>query len=206
MSLCIDCGCAFCCDGTLYSRAPLKEEDLPILAGQFDVFQEKNKLEAGKPEANFKQPCKLCVNDRCSIHEEKRPAICGDYLCKLVDNHVLGKVSTEAARTLVENVKKLRDRLRPELENITGAGSEVSFLELSLLAVSQLEKERITERTADSAQTLLDIAMMRILLAKNFDSRLTKHTDLADKALQAMETAAESPVRPGVDAGKLPTQ
>jgi len=202
MSLCIDCGCAFCCDGTLYSRAPLKEEDLPILAGQFDVFQEENKLEAGKPEANFKQPCKLCVNERCSIHEEKRPAICEDYHCRLVANHEAGKVTTDAARTLVENVKKLRDRLRPKLETIADAGSEASFLELSLLAASRLETESAAERTPQSAETLLDIAMMRVLLAKNFDSRLTKHTWLADKALQAMENAAEPPVKPESGPGK----
>jgi hypothetical protein len=202
MSLCIDCGCAFCCDGTLYSHAPLKEEDFPVLANQFDVLQEAKKNEVGKPVANFKQPCKLCVNDRCSVHEEKRPAICGDYQCKLVDKHGSGQVTTEAARTLVENVKKLRGRLRPKLETIAGVGSEVSFLELSLLAVSQLEEENAAERTPQSAATLLDIAMMRVLLAKNFDSRLTKHTWLADKALQAMENAAEQPVQPAAGPGK----
>jgi len=202
MSLCIDCGCAFCCDGTLYSHAPLKEGDFPILANRFDVLQEAKKNEGGKPEANFKLPCKLCVNDRCSVHEEKRPAICGDYQCKLVDNHGLGKVTTEAAHTLVENVKKLRGRLRPKLERFAEAGSEASFLELCLLAISQLEKENAAERTARSAETLLDIAMMRVLLAKNFDSRLTKHTYLADKALRAMENAAEQPVQPATGTGK----
>ena len=191
MSLCIDCGCAFCCDGTLYSHAPLKDEDFPILANRFDVLQEARENEAGKPEANFKQPCRLCVNDRCLIHEERRPAICGDYRCKLVDRHGSGQVTTEAARTLVENVKKLRDRLRPKLERITGTGSETSFLELCLLAISQLEKENAAERTPQSAETLLDIAMMRVLLAKNFDSRLTRHTYLADKALLAMEDTSE---------------
>ena len=170
----------------------MKEEDFPILANRFDVLQEAKKNEAGKAESNFKQPCKFCVNDRCSIHEEK-PVICRDYRCKLLDRHASEKITTEEARTLVENVKKLRDRLRPKLERIAGAGDEVSFLELSLLAVSQLEKEDATERTARSAETLLDIAMMRVLLAKNFDSRLTKHTWLADKALQAMENAAEPP-------------
>jgi len=202
MSLCIDCGCAFCCDGTLYSHAPLKEEDFPLLANRFDVLQEANENADGQPEANFKLPCKLCVNDRCSVHEEKRPAICGDYQCKLVANHGLGKVTTEEARTLVENVKKLRDRLRQKLERFADAGSETSLLELSLLAVGQLEKEDAAERTPRSAEALLDIAMMRVLLAKNFDSRLTKHTYLADKALQAMENTSEPPVKPETGTGK----
>jgi len=202
MSLCIDCGCSFCCDGTLYSWAPLKEDDFPILANRFDVLQGANKNEDGQPEANFKQPCKLCVNERCSVHEEKRPAICGDYQCKLLERHGSGKVTTEEARTLVENVKKLRDHLRPKLESIAGSGSGASFLELTLLAVGQLEKEDAAERTSRSAETLLDIAMMRVLLAKNFDSRLTKHTYLADKALQAMENAAEPPVKPDAGPGK----
>jgi hypothetical protein len=180
----------------LYTWAPLKEEDFPILANRFDVVQETIKSEEGKPEANFRLPCKLCVNDGCLIHEEKRPAICGDYHCKLLDNHRSEKVTTEEALTLVENVKKLRDRLRPQLEEIAGAGSEVSFLELSLSAVNKLEKENVTERTRQSAKTLLDIAMMRVLLAKHFDSRLTKHTNLADKELQSMEGASEPPAQP----------
>ena len=196
MSLCVDCGCAFCCDGTLYSRAPLKEEDFPILANRFDVLQDPKKNEDGKPEANFKQPCKLCVNDRCSVHEEKRPAICGDYRCKLLDRHGSGEVTKDEARKLVENVKRLRDRLRPKLEKIADAGSKASFLELTLLAASRLETESAAERTPQSAETLLDIAMIRILLAKNFDSRLTKYTYLADKALLAMEDTTAPPIKP----------
>jgi len=94
-------------------------------------------------------------------------------------------------------VKKLRDRLRPKLEKIADAGSEASFLELTLLAVGQLEREGAAERPPRSAETLLDIAMMRILLAKNFDSRLTKHTYLADKTLQAMEPPIEPEAGPG---------
>ncbi len=179
----------------------MREDDLPILANRFDVLQEAKKNEGGKPEANFKQPCKLCVNDRCSAHEERRPAICGDYQCKLLERHGSGEVTTEEARKLVENVKILRDRLQPKLQKIADAGSEVSFLELSLLAVSRLEKEGAAERTSQSASILLDIAMMRVLLAKNFDSRLTKHTYLADKALQAMEDTTEPPVKPEAGSG-----
>jgi len=196
MSLCIDCGCAFCCDGTLYSRAPLKEEDFPVLANRFDVLQDEKKNEQGLDEAHFKLPCKLCVNDRCSVHEERRPAICGDYRCKLLDRHGSGEVTTDEARKLVENVKRLRDRLRPKLEKIADAGSKASFLELTLLAARRLETGSAAERTPQSAETLLDIAMMRILLAKNFDSRLTKHTYLADKALLAMEDTSAPPIKP----------
>lgn len=202
MSLCIDCGCAFCCDGTLYSRAPLKEEDLPVLANRFDVLQDEKKNGQGRSEAHFKLPCKLCVTDRCSVHEEKRPAICGDYRCKLLDRHGSGEVTTDEARKLVDNVKRLRDRLRPKLEKIADAASGASFLELTLLAASRLEKEGAAERTPQSAETLLDIAMMRILLAKNFDSRLTKHTYLADKGLLTMEDATEPPVEPEAGSGK----
>jgi hypothetical protein len=71
---------------------------------------------------------------------------------------------------------------------------------LTLLAVGQLEKEGAAARTPQSAETLLDIAMMRILLAKNFDSRLTKHTYLADKALLAMEDTTEAAASSGEQA------
>ncbi len=44
--------------------------------------------------------------------------------------------------------------------------------------------------------------MMRILLAKNFDSRLTKHTYLTDKALPEMEDTTEAAVEPEAGSGE----
>lgn len=193
MSLCIDSGCAFCCDGTLYGWAPLVDEDFPLPNAAFEVARETS---AGQPQSFFKQPCKLCLNNRCSVHEERRPAICGDYRCKLLDSHGAGTVSTEEAHTLVENVKKLHDRLRPQMEKFVGADSGLSHYQLTRLAADKLEKMDDADRAAVSPAMLLDLAMMRVLLAKNFDSRLTKLTYLADKKLLAMQGPTELPDQP----------
>lgn len=201
MSLCFDCGCALCCDGTLYTWAPLQAEDMPILANRFDVIAEEGKAEASDKVANFRLPCRLCLNDSCSVHDERRPAICGDYTCKLVDDHESGKVSTEKACALIRNIKDLRDRLRPQMGKFLEAGSDGSFNELTGRVAEKYEKMGPDERSAVPAAMLLDLAMMRILLAKNFDTRLTKYTYQADKML-AKENAAAAPPPPGVTPDK----
>jgi hypothetical protein len=199
MSLCIDCGCAFCCDGTLYGWAPVQDDDFPVSDDAFEVQRESV---TGQNKAFFKLPCKLCLNGRCSIHEEKRPAICGDFQCKLLAGHASGSVCTEAARALVDNVKKLQARLMPQMEKFVGDGGALSLFHLTQLVADTLEKMNEVDRQAVSPKMLLDLAMMRVLLAKNFDSRLMKYTYLAEKELLAMEDASEPLVQSAADPGK----
>ncbi len=82
------------------------------------------------------------------------------------------------------------------MEQLAGAGSELSFVELTGLAVDRLETMDAAERSSGFAEMLLDLAMLRVLMAKNFDSKLTQHTYLADKALQVMDSASEAPSQP----------
>lgn len=193
MSLCIECGCGFCCDGTLYSHAPLQDADLPVRNDLIVALERSGSGPSGPAEYYFDQPCKLCLNDRCAIHEQSRPAICGDYSCKLLANHAAGKVSVADARALVHNVKVLRDRLRPQLEKFTGRGGPLALVELTLLAADQVEKMDEAQRTTVSSGMLLDLALMRILLAKHFDSRLTKYTYQASRAMQPLDAAPDTP-------------
>lgn len=196
MSLCIECGCGFCCDGTLYSHAPLKNSDLPVRNELIVVLERSGSGPSDPSEFFFDQPCKLCLNDRCAIHDQARPAICGDYTCKLLVNHAAGKVSLADARVLIHNVKVLRDRLRTQLEKFTGSKGSLALVELTRLAVDRMDKMDAAERSSVSNGMLLDIALMRVLLAKNFDSRLTRYTYQADRAMQTPDAAPDSPARP----------
>ncbi|MBI1284722.1 MAG: hypothetical protein GC183_10350 [Thiobacillus sp.] len=153
-------------------------------------------------EYYFDQPCKLCLNDRCAIHDQTRPAICGDYTCKLLVNHAAGKVSLADAKALVHNVKVLRDRLRPQLEEFTDSEAPLALVELTRLAVNRMETMDAAARSSVSSGMLLDLALMRILLAKHFDSRLTRHTYLADKAMQTMDAASDSQAQQQEEPGK----
>jgi len=183
----------------LYGWAPLIDEDFPLLTDLFEVKREDGNAKGEKTKDFFALPCKLCLNDRCSVHDEVRPAICGDYQCKLLANHGSGKVTTEAARSLIENVKRLRDRLIPQMEKFVEAECALPLFQLTQLATDKLEKMNDIERLSVSPGMLLDIAMMRVLLAKNFDSRLMKHTYLADKAQLAMEDTSAQPQQPETD-------
>lgn len=186
MSLCIESGCAFCCDGTLYAVAPLEENEFSSLPDSFATSRQSIKTLDGQLLNHFKLPCKLCIDDKCSIHEQWRPSICGDYQCKLLVNYESGSVAKEKALALINNIKMLRDRLKPQLERIVGVEQGLPLAELTTLLVKQLESKS-AERQIVPNQTLLDFGALRILLAKNFDSRLARYTHLSDKIPSVME-------------------
>lgn len=188
MSLCLECGCGFCCDGTLYLHAPLKAEDFPLQVKRIEVAKGPETAAAGENGFFFRLPCKCSVNDKCTAYGEHRPAICGEYRCRLLANHEAGRVTVAEARALVENLKAIRQRLRPKLEAFTGLQGTPSFVDLVLGAVEKVEGMQAGERRNVPADMLLDIASMRVLLAKNFDSRLTNYTYQADKAMRTMQS------------------
>lgn len=195
MSLCSDCKCALCCDGTLYSRAPLQQSELAQHSQRLEVFVVENDDGAGNPGSNFRLPCTLCVNDSCSKYQE-RPAICADYVCLLFKSHAAGITSTAQARVLIDNIKQLRAQLLPVLTTFIQPDSAISFTDLIKRAVVAHETRLAAGQAGLPNEVLLKVALLRVLLAKHFDSRLTRHTHEANqtRAMAAVATPlADSP-------------
>ena len=78
-NLCFDCG--LCCNGTLFDKVDIPGEDDLLL------------------------PCvNLTSTNRCAIYEN-RPKPCQDYVCIMLHNYTVGKMTKENALRLIDDVK-----------------------------------------------------------------------------------------------------
>jgi hypothetical protein len=185
MSLCIECACSLCCDGTMYGKAALIDSDLPMLNERIAAVMIKDDRATEEPDTHFKLPCRLCIDQRCSIHGQERPAICGDYKCELLVAHEEGRVSVAEARALVNSIKTLRERLAPRLKELPTHDERHALSKQIGLAIQYLESEEGKNASKNHNPLRLDIAMLRVMLGKNFDSSLTRYTSGEIGSMQA---------------------
>ena len=125
-TLCL--GCGLCCDGSLFTTAPLADaaevagargRGLPVLT---------------RPDgsAALRQPCAALVGRRCEIYEA-RPAACRRYRCMLFAALADGEVSEDEAQATVLRAHALLaaaragDELSPETAEARGRAA--AFLE-----------------------------------------------------------------------------
>ncbi len=95
-ALCIQCG--LCCDGTLFTRVRLADEDhLPLGAG----VQRANDRQRWLP-----QPCAFLGVDGCHIYSN-RPRPCQDFECLLLQAVNAGEIDLEEARQLIDQTKQM---------------------------------------------------------------------------------------------------
>jgi hypothetical protein len=115
-ALCMDCG--LCCNGAIYDRAPLKPDEADdARATGFDVFE----LEDGP---SFHLPCRHLCGAACTIYEQPRPHVCGDYFCRLAERLGAGEIDLAEARGRVAGAHQVIDQLQPHLregEHLTAA-------------------------------------------------------------------------------------
>jgi Fe-S-cluster containining protein len=94
--LCRSCG--LCCDGSLFGRADLTEEEVSRARRHLDV------LPSGK---GFSLPCAALSPDRsCSIYED-RPQSCRGFTCRLYERHRREGGSLDARLASVSRVRHL---------------------------------------------------------------------------------------------------
>src|SRR5688572_5768689 len=88
--LCLYCG--FCCDGTLFDRAPLEPDDdlAPLKSAGFEIRTKITKRE--KIKTFFALPCVEFRQNCCQIYDQPRPAICGRYRCSLLKKYEAGEI------------------------------------------------------------------------------------------------------------------
>ena len=165
-SLCIDCG--LCCDGTMYSTVEINEADRQARLQKkgFNLL-----LQDGK--SVFEQPCTAFGSGCCSIYAQ-RPAMCRAYRCALLRKHDANEISTHDAKALIAGTIAARDRVRPALEQLTGAESSLSLPKLLKLMEDVLASMDIATRRRDHGELLLDVGVLRVLLMQHFEPRDTK--------------------------------
>ena len=105
-SICV--GCGLCCDGTLFSHLGVVDEsDLvaPLRALGVEII-----AEADPPV--FELPCPAFDGTCCSIYELARPKACSWFECDVSTAVSAGEMAWADARVLIEETKRLRDRVR----------------------------------------------------------------------------------------------
>jgi uncharacterized protein len=91
--LCLQCG--LCCNGALFSRVDLVEDELPLArAANLDIFKHCHR-------PAFRQPCAAFQGQRCHIYEH-RPTICRSYRCKLLTGYLRDDINLEQAAVTVD--------------------------------------------------------------------------------------------------------
>jgi hypothetical protein len=95
--LCTACG--FCCDGRLFSLAPLTAEEATW------ARRRRLPLVAHADKVSLEQPCGALEGTRCTVYDE-RPASCRNFVCELLDRATHGEISLEDA---LAHVRAARD-------------------------------------------------------------------------------------------------
>lgn len=97
--LCVDCG--MCCDGTLFSKARIRDEEDRKHAASMDFVTFE--LDKG---LYFKMPCPHFAGC-CSIYDRNRPHICSTFFCNPLSKVHRGEQNMAEA---IQQVKALQEQ------------------------------------------------------------------------------------------------
>lgn len=114
-SLCRECG--LCCDGSLFERVFLGEED------DAKRLSELLPLRADGDRMFFLQPCAAWRGSCCAIYAD-RPGVCRRFRCELLKGVESGKVEPAAAIGTVAATKRYLSRVERELHAAGYCGEE----------------------------------------------------------------------------------
>jgi Fe-S-cluster containining protein len=161
-NICLDC--ALCCDGTLYTSAPV------------DVADDREPLESAgvhwmkiEGRTTFGLPCPAVAGGCCSIYE-RRPVVCREVSCLLRLRYDAGLVSFDDARSRIARLKEMRDRIRPQLESFLGTPGPHAIADLFKLLSAEFDgKASALRERPEHADLLLDVAAIRLLIRRHFD-------------------------------------
>jgi len=114
--LCVSC--SLCCNGTLFARLEISQDEADQLDGQVEVFTRDDDL-------RMRLPCRQLGNDGACGCYHKRPGICRSYRCQLLKRNERGAISDQDALTIVSEIHALQEKARssarratPELERL----------------------------------------------------------------------------------------
>lgn len=110
--------CGLCCDGTLFVRARVGEEDVARL--------EKHPMhfEINESRSHFKLPCHYQKEKCCSVYSGWRPRVCSEFVCKTIVRFRNGKITFDEALTVIKNTLSHQERVMKLLATPTTHGKQ----------------------------------------------------------------------------------
>jgi hypothetical protein len=118
--VCLRCG--MCCDGTLFPKATLRDDE-----ADFARSLGLTTIRKGDGGLAFELPCPRYVGGCCSIHQERRPEVCGGYRCALLPAYEAGTMTLDECLDVVELMRATMRRLELALGQPIGSYQSASF-------------------------------------------------------------------------------
>jgi uncharacterized protein len=113
-SLCSFCG--LCCDGSLFTFAPVSPSEAERLRGKLELFTRK----AG--DQALAQPCQALEGRCCRVYEN-RPLACRDFVCPLWTALDGGEARLDEAKGIVARAHALIAALAREAPELPALGT-----------------------------------------------------------------------------------
>lgn len=157
--LCVRCG--FCCDGTLFERARVFDED-----NRLQLEAEGFILLTVATGTRFALPCHFHHNRVCTAYQRWRPHVCHTFRCALLRRFAAGDLSLEEAQAQIERAVALVDRIRAQLPQ--QAETPRRSLKQTMLAWQQAQSAAGVDVQRTFAPLLLDFASLQRLLDRHF--------------------------------------
>lgn len=149
--LCVSCG--LCCDGTIFERVPVLDDDDPSHLRQRGVrFDAKDEY--------WLLPCAALEGRTCSIYS-CRLGVCRTYRCPLLERHENGEIPLAEALKIVARTVALKTSVRAAFTAVDDE-EEVAFRQLYLREISGVPV------LPNNARILLDFAVLQISLDRYF--------------------------------------
>jgi len=158
-NICIHCG--LCCDGTLFNRAFIKENEQIATGYSFEILEDEKRA--------FKLPCAYLNEKVCSIYTERPYSICEAFQCKLLRTFRAGKITFDDALKVVNNTLALKEKIELQLLESDPENIADSFNR----KIKNFNKQHTEARDKGAfrkknGKTLLDIFIMNKILSKTF--------------------------------------
>lgn len=111
-NLCVNC--SICCDGTLYGRLAVTEEEIERLDNRGEFFT--------KPDGSLRMRLgctHLGRNGACQVYED-RPGICRTYRCRLLKRVDAGQTPEAHAVEIIREIRAAEANTRARISHALG--------------------------------------------------------------------------------------
>ncbi len=104
-NLCLQCG--FCCDGTLFVNAGIKEYEAIASEYDFEII--------GDVKRAFLLPCPYYQSHGCPIYDNRPYIVCAEFKCELLQRQLSGEISYSDALARIHELNALKSKLEIQI-------------------------------------------------------------------------------------------
>ena len=161
-SICTECG--FCCDGTLFNRAIVKQNEVIDASYSFSVLPEKD-----TDKLFFKLPCNYLENNLCTIYSHRPYKVCENFKCKLLRSVNKTTLTYTEALKIISEINRVKARINDNL-NIYFPETNHDSLQERVGAFNKLHNEASNPNDFRKKYNLLilDSYILNELISKHF--------------------------------------